>query len=110
MAGLIGLPWLAREKLTHYVVNTHNVCQLLNAIAPCSVTEFKDAALEYLCLQLESMLENHLLNDLDEDLLVELDEIVRRNQLNCLPFEKSNRAELLLHERHPTLAADIHEE
>ncbi|KUJ23066.1 uncharacterized protein LY89DRAFT_635209 [Mollisia scopiformis] len=91
-------------------VTTRNVCQLLNHIAPCSVTGFKDAALEYLCLQLESMLENHLLTDLDEDLLLELDEVVRANQLNCLPFAKSGRAELLLHERHPGLAEDILEE
>jgi inhibitor of Bruton tyrosine kinase len=86
------------------------VCNLLNAIAPCSVTSFKDSALEYICLQLESMLENHLLNDLDEDLLLELSEVVRANQLNCLPFAKSGRAELLLHERHPSLAEDNHEE
>ena len=39
-------------------VNTRNVCQLLNAVAPCSVTRFKDAALEYICLNLEGMLEN----------------------------------------------------
>ncbi len=86
------------------------MCNLLNVIAPCAVTTFKDAALEYLCLQLESMLENHLLNDLDGDLLLELGEVVRANQLNCLPFAKSGRAELLLHERHPDLAEDIHEE
>merc|ERR1711977_503888 len=83
---------------------------LLNAIGPCAVTAFKDNALEYLCLQLESMLENHLLNDLDSDLLLELDEVVRANQLNCLPFAKSGRAELLLHERHPSLAEEIDEE
>jgi len=91
-------------------VSTRNVGNLLNDIAPCSVTSFKDSALEYVCLQLESILENHLLNDLDEDLLLELSEVVRANQLNCLPFAKSGRAELLLHERHPTLAEDIHEE
>lgn len=39
-------------------VNTRNVCQLLNAVAPCSVTQFKDAALEYICLNLEGMLED----------------------------------------------------
>jgi len=27
-------------------------------VAPCSVTEFKDAALEYICMNLEGMLEN----------------------------------------------------
>jgi inhibitor of Bruton tyrosine kinase len=91
-------------------VNTRNVCQLINAVAPCSVTEFKDAGLEYLCLQLEAMLENYLLNELDEDLMLELDEVVRGNQLACLPFAKSGRSELLLHERHPSLAEDIDEE
>ncbi|KAG4432361.1 hypothetical protein IFR05_012159 [Cadophora sp. M221] len=91
-------------------VTTRNACNLLNVIAPCAVTAFKDSALEYLCLQLESMLENHLLNDLDSELLLELDDVVRANQLNCLPFAKSGRAELLLHERHPTLSGDIHEE
>jgi hypothetical protein len=92
------------------LVTTRNVSQLLNTVAPCSVVEFKDAALEYVCLQLESMLENHLIDDLDEDLMLELDEVVRANQLNCLPFAKSGRAELLLHERHPSLAGDIDEE
>ena len=56
------------------------------------------------------MLENHLLNDLDQDLLLELSDVVRANQLNCLPFAKSGRAELLLHEQNPDLAEDIHEE
>ena len=44
--------------MTDLVVNTRTVCQFLNAVAPCSVTEFKDAALEYICLNLEGMLEN----------------------------------------------------
>jgi hypothetical protein len=91
-------------------VNTRNVCQLINVVAPCSVTEFKDAGLEYLCLQLEAMLENHLLDELDEDLMLELDEVVRGNQLACLPFAKSGRSDLLLHERHPSLEEDIYEE
>ncbi len=91
-------------------VNTRNVCQLINTVAPCSVTEFKDAGLEYLCLQLEAMLENYLLNELDEDLMLELDEVVRGNQFSCLPFAKSGKSELLLHKRHPSLAGDIDEE
>jgi inhibitor of Bruton tyrosine kinase len=39
------------------VVNTRNVCRILNAVADCSVNEFKQAALEYICLNLETMLE-----------------------------------------------------
>ncbi|KAK5125019.1 hypothetical protein LTR85_001210 [Meristemomyces frigidus] len=88
-------------------VNVRNVCELLNAIAPSSVHEFKDAGLEYLCLNLEAMLQGHHLNALDEDLIAELDDIVRENQLACMPFAKSGRAELLLHERHPELTAVI---
>jgi hypothetical protein len=56
------------------------------------------------------MLENHLLGELDEDLMLELDNVVRANQLACLPFAKSGRAELLLHERHPELAGLIDED
>lgn len=103
------LSQICQEVLGRFV-NTRNVSQLLNVVAPCSVTKFKDAALEYICLQLESMLENHLIDDLEEDLILELDEVVRANQLSCLPFAKSGRAELLLHERHPSLAGDIDEE
>lgn len=100
-------------------VNTRNVCQLLNAVAPCSVTEFKDAALEYICLNLEGLLENQyvfdvllttalltgfsLLDELDDDLMLELDEVVRQNQLACLPVAKSGRAEAALLQSYPEL-------
>jgi hypothetical protein len=40
------------------IVNARNVCSLLNAIAPSSVAEFKDAALEYVCLSLEAVMQN----------------------------------------------------
>lgn len=40
------------------VVNTRNVCHFLNAVAPCTVTSFKQAAFEFICLNLEIMLEN----------------------------------------------------
>ncbi|MCJ1359487.1 MAG: hypothetical protein MMC33_009489 [Icmadophila ericetorum] len=95
------------QKMLARFVNTRNVCQLLNAVAPCSVTEFKDAALEYICLNLEGMLENHLLDELEDDLMLELDEVVRQNQLACLPISKSGRAEADLLERHPELIAFI---
>ncbi|KAF4978600.1 hypothetical protein FZEAL_5049 [Fusarium zealandicum] len=98
------------QSLIGKFVTTRNVSNLLNEISPCSVPEFKDAGLEYICLQLESMLENHLLDDLDEDLVLELDEVVRDNQLARFPFARSGRAELLLHETYPELAADIEEE
>ncbi|CAJ2505099.1 Uu.00g124930.m01.CDS01 [Anthostomella pinea] len=98
------------QKVIGRFVTTRNISTLLNLISPCAVTEFKDKGLEYICLQMEAMLENHLLDDLDEDLLVELDEIVRDNQLARCPFARSGRAELLLHEQNPELAQDIDEE
>ncbi|KAK7942893.1 uncharacterized protein PG986_012006 [Apiospora aurea] len=98
------------QKILGRFVTMRNISTLLNLISVCSVTEFKDKGLEYLCLQMESMLENHLLDNLDEELLVELDEVVRDNQLARCPFARSGRADLLLHERYPQLASDIDEE
>jgi inhibitor of Bruton tyrosine kinase len=91
-------------------VTTRNIGHLLNEISPCSVTEFKDAGLEYICLQMESMLENHFLDDLDDDLMQELDDVVRGNQLAQYPFVRSRRSEMDLLEIYPDLAVDIDEE
>ncbi|MCJ1469554.1 hypothetical protein MMC07_008188 [Pseudocyphellaria aurata] len=91
------------QKMLGSFVNTRNVCQLLNAVAPCSVTEFKDAALEYLCMNLEGMLENHLLDELDDDLMLELDEVVRQNQLAHSPIARSGAAEAELFQIYPEL-------
>ena len=44
-----------------------------------------------------------LLIELDNDLMLELDEVVRQNQLARLPFAKSGRAEADLHEQYPEL-------
>lgn len=106
-----------------HAVNTHNVCQILNAVAPCSVTEFKGAALEYICLNLEGLLENQyvfdvlltsalltyisLLDELDDVLMLELDEVVRQNQLACLPVAKSGLAEAALLQAYPELSGMI---
>ncbi|PHH91049.1 hypothetical protein CDD83_1840 [Cordyceps sp. RAO-2017] len=91
-------------------VTTRNISNLLNEISPCSVAEFKDAGLEYMCVQLECMLENHLLDGLEEELLWDLDQVVRDNQLARFPIARSGRADLLLHERYPDLVMDIDEE
>jgi inhibitor of Bruton tyrosine kinase len=97
------------QKALGQYVTTRNICQLLNAVAPCSVDEFKHAGLEYICLNLETMLEQRLLEELDNDLLVELDEMVQENQLACLPFARSGRAEADLFDQHPELAGKIAE-
>ncbi|KAL9041444.1 MAG: hypothetical protein Q9214_004108, partial [Letrouitia sp. 1 TL-2023] len=95
------------QKVLGFHVSTRNICQMLNAVAPFSVTEFKKAGLEYICVNLEGMLENHLLNELDDDLMVELDEVVRENQLTSLPISKSGRSDFELLAAYPELAARI---
>lgn len=86
-------------------VTIRNVCQLLNAVAPCSVTNFKQAALEYICLNLEIMLENRLLDELEDDIMLELDEVVRDNQNTCFEYtRRGETAEEAILERHPDLA------
>ncbi|PKS05053.1 hypothetical protein jhhlp_008420 [Lomentospora prolificans] len=98
------------QQVISRFVNTRNLSLLLNEISPCSVKEFKDAGLEYACLHMEAMLENHLLDELEDDLMEELDESVRKNQLARAPISRSGRAELSLHERYPELVEDIEEE
>lgn len=46
------------DKAYQHTVNARNVCSLLTAVAPSSVAEFKDAALEYVCLSLEAVMQN----------------------------------------------------
>ncbi|KYK55157.1 BTB domain and ankyrin repeat containing protein [Drechmeria coniospora] len=98
------------QSLMGKFASTRNIANLLNEISPCSVKTFKEAGLEYVCLQLECMLENHLLDDLDEDLLQDLDEVVRDNQMARFPCSRSGRADLLLHHKYPDLGPDIEDE
>ncbi|KAF1997390.1 hypothetical protein P154DRAFT_524886 [Amniculicola lignicola CBS 123094] len=91
------------QRLIGRYANARNVCSLLNAIAPSSVAEFKDAASEYICLSLEAVMQNGSLDELDPDLLQELNQVVRANQLACLPFARSGRAESLLFDKYPEL-------
>lgn len=84
-------------------VNVRNVCSLLNTVAECSVDDFKRAALEYICLNLEGTLEMKLLDELDEDLFSQLDAVVQANQLAFLPFARSERAETELVGTYPDL-------
>ena len=44
-----------------------------------------------------------LLNELDDDLMLELDDVVRQNQLACLPVARSGKAEEDLIEKYPQL-------
>jgi len=95
------------QRVLGKFVTTRNICQLLNIVSECSVHEFKHAGLEYICLNLETMLDQKLLQELDHDLLEELDEVVQQNQLAYMPFARSERAHAELQERYPDLAEHI---
>ncbi|PHH80602.1 hypothetical protein CDD82_1644 [Ophiocordyceps australis] len=98
------------QSIIGRLVTTRNIANLLNEISFCSVTEFKDVGLGYICLQLENMLENHLLDGLEDHLLQELDQVTRENQLAKSPTARSGSADHVLHSKYPELAKDIEEE
>jgi alpha-tubulin suppressor-like RCC1 family protein len=85
------------QEMVGRAVNTRNVCELLEEIP---FGRFRDAALEYCCLQLETLLENRLLADVDG-----LDDVVKKNQAARMPFKAED-----IFERYPELAAEIDEE
>ncbi|KAE8409602.1 hypothetical protein BDV37DRAFT_79942 [Aspergillus pseudonomiae] len=93
------------QKMLGRFVTTRNVCHLLNATAPCCVTEFKDAALEYICLNLEDLLSNRYLEDLDEFLLGALDSVCHENQLSSFPVSRGRNSEEYVFEKYPELVS-----
>ncbi|KAM5507510.1 hypothetical protein McanMca71_001664 [Microsporum canis] len=93
------LAQICQKRLSTFVT-TQNVCQLLNAVMPCSVKEFKRAALEFICLNLEFMLENRLLDELDPDLRRELDQVCQKNQLTSQPVSRGRNSASFLTERY----------
>ncbi|KAL3436265.1 hypothetical protein BDV09DRAFT_52673 [Aspergillus tetrazonus] len=88
-------------------VTSRNVCHLLNSVAPCFVTEFKDAALEYICLNLEDLISNRLLGDLDEHLLRALDNVCHDNQMTAFPISRGRNAMEYFYEKYPELVSLI---
>ncbi|PYH91945.1 BTB domain and ankyrin repeat protein [Aspergillus ellipticus CBS 707.79] len=103
-------------------VNTRSVCHLLNAIAPCYVKEFKDAALEYICLNLEDLLANshgsrnatyiycRLLEDLDDMVLEALNSVCRENQMTSFPVSRGRNSDEYVFERYPEVVSLIEED
>ncbi|KAJ9605360.1 hypothetical protein H2200_010017 [Cladophialophora chaetospira] len=100
------LAQICQQTLGRYV-NIRNICSLVNTVAESTQQGFKRAALEYICLNLESMMELRLLQDLDPDLLLELDTVVQDNQLAFLPFARSERAAAEIMESHPELLSQL---
>ncbi|KAJ5776501.1 uncharacterized protein N7511_001512 [Penicillium nucicola] len=95
------------QKMLGRFVTTRNVCYLLNSVTPCYVTEFKDAALEYICLNMEAMLANRYLHDLDDVLLRELDLICHENQLSCWPISRGRNSEDYILEKYPEIVSSV---
>ncbi|KAA8897612.1 hypothetical protein FN846DRAFT_783230 [Sphaerosporella brunnea] len=94
------------QKVVGRYINTRNASGLLMSVAPCSEKGFKKQCLQYICSNLETMLENHLLDDLDSDLMLELDNTVRSNQRRFSPRSRSGKQEAHLLSKYPTMQAD----
>lgn len=89
------------------------------------MSEFKEASLEYICLNLEAMLANRYcrpyifvsqttadkvsryLEGLDDDLLNELDSVCHENQLACYPVSRGRNSEEYVFERYPEIASSV---
>ena len=95
------------QKTLGRFVTTRNVCYLLNSVAPCYISEFKYAAMEYICLNLEAMLANRYLEDLDESLLHELDAICHENQLASWPISRGQNSEENILWKYPEIAKAV---
>ncbi|KAJ5669563.1 hypothetical protein N7462_010633 [Penicillium macrosclerotiorum] len=95
------------QKMLGRFVNTRSISYLLNSVAPIYVTEFKEAALEYICLNLEDMLANRYLEDLDEDLLGLLDTVCHENQTTCFPVSRGRNSEEYLLEKYPEIISSV---
>ncbi|KAJ5923208.1 hypothetical protein N7454_008453 [Penicillium verhagenii] len=88
-------------------VNTRNISYLLNSVYPIYMGEFKQAALEHICLDLESMLTNRYLDGLDDDLLFELDKVCQENQMASYPISRGRNTESYVLEKYPEIVSSI---
>ncbi|KAJ5595188.1 uncharacterized protein N7459_001396 [Penicillium hispanicum] len=95
------------QKVLGRFVNTRNISYLLNSVAPIYVKGFKEASLEYICLNLEAMLANRYLGDLDEDLLRELDNVCQENQMACYPISRGRNSEDFVLEKYPEVVSSV---
>ncbi|KAJ5460761.1 uncharacterized protein N7458_002313 [Penicillium daleae] len=95
------------QKTLGRFVHTRNISYLLNSVAPIFVSEFKEASLEYICLNLEAMLANRYLEDLNEDILKSLDTVCHENQLACFPISRGRNSEEYVFEKYPELVSSV---
>lgn len=100
------LSQICQKMLGRFVTN-RNISYLLNSVAPVYMKEFKDAALEYICLDLEAMLANGYLEGLDSDLLSDLDAVCHDNQLSCYPISRGRNTEAYFFEKYPEIISSV---
>ncbi|OJJ45500.1 hypothetical protein ASPZODRAFT_26849 [Penicilliopsis zonata CBS 506.65] len=93
------------QKMLGRFVDARNVCHLLNSVLPCSTKDFKDAALEYICLNLGDLLANRYLEELDDDLLGELDTVCYENQMAYHPVSRGRNSDDYVLEKYPELVS-----
>ncbi|KAG0634874.1 hypothetical protein HOY80DRAFT_1004790 [Tuber brumale] len=88
----------------HYaIINTRNAAYMLMALAGCSENGFKDMCMQYICLNMETTPENHLLDELDADLMVDLDWAVRSVQQQLFPHSRTSVQEMVLGDIYPNM-------
>ncbi|KAJ5634535.1 hypothetical protein N7528_002377 [Penicillium herquei] len=95
------------QKMLGRFVNIRNITYLLNSVSPIYKKEFKEAALEYICLDLESMLTNRYLEGLNDDLLSELNKVCHENQLACYPVSRGRNTEAYVFEKYPEIISSV---
>ncbi|RPB00607.1 hypothetical protein L873DRAFT_1680174 [Choiromyces venosus 120613-1] len=91
------------QKILGRYINTRNAAHMLMALAGCSENGFKDVCMQYICLNMETMLENHLLDELDDDLMFDLDEVVKSVQQQLFPHSRTGVQMELLREIYPDM-------
>ncbi|KAK9473539.1 uncharacterized protein V1510DRAFT_392193 [Dipodascopsis tothii] len=94
---------ICQAVLVRYV-NVRNAAELLVEADTFAADRLKASLLAYIAVNLECMLEDHLLEDVGPELLAELEKEVVAKQVARLPVSKSGRLLRELEERHATLA------
>ncbi|KAI5787845.1 hypothetical protein FPQ18DRAFT_372908 [Pyronema domesticum] len=107
---LVGRLQQVCQKVLGRYVTLRNIGGLLVDTALCSERGFKQIALEYCMVNLESLVETRLLDDLDSDLMADLDRTVQNVQKRIFSYARNNVQLTLLADKYPDMAADSEEE
>ncbi len=84
-------------------MSLRTICYILGAADLYNAEELKEACLQYCCQNIETLLENNILDGLSSEVLHDLDLAIQGRQLQRLPISKSGRLLSELIQRHPDL-------